>query len=325
MRVSPAICLGNLVSKPNSVQLPRRQFLQRSAGITAGALFGMPLISQASIQRQPFGSGELLVVSDGQLRLPTQMVMHESIDANVIDEFFKTNNISNETLTPDCNIVLWQQGNRLVLFDVGAGPNFMPSAGDLLANLEDASIDPADVTDVIFTHAHPDHIWGLVDDFDELAFPNANYFINAQEWDYWRNENTLSNTPEARKSFVVGAQNRFAYLEDQIQLFQYGDEILPGIEAVNTQGHTPGHTSMALHQANDSLVLLGDAITHPIISFEKPNWLSGSDQDAEQGRQTRLALLDRLASENSQILGYHLPYPGLGRVERNGNNYRYVV
>jgi glyoxylase-like metal-dependent hydrolase (beta-lactamase superfamily II) len=123
---------------------------------------------------------------------------------------------------------------------------------------------------------------------------------------------------------VVGAQNRLSVLEDQINLFNYSDEVIPGIEAVNTSGHTPGHTSFSIQRGNESVMIIGDALTHPIISFEKAGWPSGSDQDREQGLKTRLALLDRLATDKTMLLGYHLPYPGLGRVERSNNTYRFV-
>jgi glyoxylase-like metal-dependent hydrolase (beta-lactamase superfamily II) len=210
------------------------------------------------------------------------------------------------------------------VFDVGAGPNFMPSAGELMSNLDAAGISPEEVTHVLFTHAHPDHIWGLLDDFDEPVFPDAEYYINRAEWDYWRADDTLEKTPEARKSFVVGARNRFEVLEDVINLFDFGDEVLSGIEAVDTSGHTPGHTSFAIHGGDESLMVLGDAVTNSVVSFPKPDWPSGSDQDSEKGIATRMALLDRLAGEKSRFAGFHLPGSGVGFAEKAGTGYRFV-
>jgi len=301
--------------------LSRRQFLAYSFTGLAGCAASRLVLAADKIA---LADSEIIVLSDGYLELPANYVLPESISELERDAFLSKHGPTSP-FKPQCNVTLWQIDDKLVLFDVGAGANFMPSAGQLLADLETAGIDAADITDVLFTHAHPDHLWGLLDDFDDLAFPNANYFMNAAEWDFWRASDTLSKMPEARQSFVVGAQNRMALLEDRINLFNYGDEVISGIEAVDTHGHTPGHTSFLIHQQGESLLVVGDAATHPIISFEKADWPSGSDQDAQAGKITRLALLDRLALEQTMLLGFHLPYPGAGRVERNGPLYRYVA
>jgi len=301
----------------------RRHFLAKSVACAA-------LIAQSHATRSvagtntELGDSELTVLSDGNLSLPSRLILPDSIDQAEKETFLNANNLNVSQFEPDCNLTLWRTGDRLIIFDVGAGSHFMPSAGKLLEDLESLEIDPADVTDVVFTHAHPDHLWGLLDDFDELAFPEAAYFMHKTEWDYWRDDNTFNELPDERKSFAVGAKNRLAILEEQINLFAYGDEILPGVEAVDTHGHTPGHTSFALHQGSDSVLVLGDALTHPIISFQKAGWPSGSDQDPEAGRATRLSLLDRLVQDKMRVVGYHFPHPGLGFVEKSGSVYRYV-
>ncbi|MCG8596092.1 MAG: MBL fold metallo-hydrolase, partial [Kiloniellales bacterium] len=197
-------------------------------------------------------------------------------------------------------------------------------AGRLAESLEAAGIDPGEVTDVLFTHAHPDHLWGLLDDFDELAFAEADYHMARAEWDYWRADDTLANTPEVRKSFVVGAQNRMAVLEDRIRLFDHGDAVLPDVEAMDTSGHTPGHTSFVVHDDADAVTIIGDAILNSVVSFARPDWPTGSDQDPQKGVETRSALLDRLARERTRMIGFHLPHGGVGRVERKGTAYRFA-
>lgn len=188
-----------------------------------------------------------------------------------------------------------------------------------------ASIDPGAVTDVIFTHAHPDHLWGVLDDFDELVFANAAYRMAQAEWDYWMAADTLDSTPEERKSFVTGARTRIEAIGDRIGFFRPGDEVFPGVEAIDTAGHTPGHVSFMVHGAGEAAVILGDALTNQVISFQKPDWPVGPDHDRVKGAQTRRALLDRLAADRPRIVGYHLPDPGIGRVERQGDAYRYVA
>lgn len=304
----------------------RRQFIRRSAAI--GAALTSPIVGlrQANAYAlSTFGDGELNIVSDGHLMLPRSFAFPDSIDKAELDALLSRYDLQGDTFTPDCNLTLWRKDDRLILFDVGAGPNFMSTTGRLLDSLAMIDVDPADVTDVVFTHAHPDHLWGLLDDFDELICPDANYHIAAVEWGYWRAPDTLDKTPEARKTFVVGAQNRFAILEDRINLFNPGDELVPGVEAIDTHGHTPGHTSFALHAEGSSAVVLGDALTNVAVSFEKPSWPSAADQDPAQGVATRVALLDRLASDESTLIGFHLPHPGMGRVVREAGAYRFVA
>jgi len=235
------------------------------------------------------------------------------------------NGLPTDSHVPDCNVPILKSGDRTIMFDVGSGPNFMPSAGKLLDNMAEAGFDPADVTDVVFTHGHPDHLWGLVDDFDEIVFANAQFHMGRAEWEFWRDPATVDAMPEARKTFAVGAQNRLAYLEDMINLFEPGAEVLPRVEAVDTSGHTPGHMSFMLHGGSEPMLIAGDAITHFAVSFEHPTWQSGSDQDPEKGVATRLQLLDRLAADKASLAAYHLPRPGEGRVERDGTVYRFVA
>lgn len=316
---------GEIGMSENHMKTTRRTFLSHSAALMCCAVSPLLLSRSARALTIPdLLSGELHVVSDGHLSLPRSMQFPESLDQEKLNALLEQHDISGDTLTPDCNVTLWKTGDRTILFDVGAGPYFMPTAGKLLENLEASNIDPESITDVVLTHAHPDHLWGLLDDFDELVYPNADYYISSAEWEFWRSSDTVNKVSEARKPFVIGAQNRFGFIEDRIKLFKPGQEILPGVEAFDTSGHTPGHTAFVLHDNGSSVVLVGDALTNVAVSFEYPKWPSGSDQDPEQGVKTRMQLLDRLAQEKLPIIGFHLPHPGVGYVEADGSRYQFV-
>lgn len=307
--------------------MKRTGLSRRDALTLIGATSALPFLpgfATKAVAEITLGAKTITTVSDGNLMLPLDFVFPDA-PQDELTELLEAAGLRTDMLEPDCNVTVLKDGDRVVLFDVGSGPNFMPSAGKILDNIDAAGIAPEDVTDVVFTHAHPDHIWGLLDDFDEFVFADANYYINQVEWDFWRADDTLDKMPEARKSFVVGAQNRLGALEDVIQFFNWGDEVLPGLEAIDTRGHTPGHTSFAIHGGSDSVTVIGDAATSAIVSFAHPEWPSGSDQDTEQGIATRTKLLDRLAQEQSRFVGFHLPGGGIGHVEKDGVGYRYVA
>ena len=109
---------------------------------------------------------------------------------------------------------------------------------------------------------------GVLDDFDDLMFPQAEYLMGAEEWAYWRDPATVDTIGEARASFAVGAARRLAAIEDRVRHFRDGEEVLPGVAAVATFGHTPGHMSFELRQGTQAVLIGGDAIGnhHPIAN-----------------------------------------------------------
>lgn len=298
--------------------LTRRRFTTlAAAGIASGFA---PL--RASMAQTSLGGFTLTSLSDGALTLPLSMTLEHVPDD--MREAVTQQYGFGDTLTPPCNVTLLQTDTRNILFDVGAGPEFMSSAGFLLDALDAAGLGPDDITDVVFTHAHPDHIWGLVDDFDDLLFANASYMMGQTEWDYWTDPDTVNTIDAGRTTFAVGAARRLERIADQVKFFGDGAEILPGVAARATFGHTPGHMAFEVRQGSEAIMILGDCIGNHHLAFDHPDWKSGSDQDADQGIATRVALLDQLAHEQMQILGFHLPDTGIGRVEKAGSAYRFV-
>ena len=298
--------------------LTRRHLLQ-----TAAAAGLAPLLPRRLIAETQLGTGRLLTVSDGNLVLPGDFVF-DGMPEPELASILAALRIDRQRLTPECNVTLWQDGEQTVLFDVGAGPDFMQSAGALQGNLEAAGITPEQVTAVVFTHAHPDHIWGLLDEFDEPAFPEARYLMGRAEWDYWWDPATVESIGAERQLFALGARRRMEVIEDRIERFEDGDEILPGLAAILTPGHTPGHMAFELRQGQAAALIVGDAIGNDHVAFARPGWEASSDQDPELGAKTRVALMDRLVQEQMPVIGFHLSQGGMGHVERAEDGYRFV-
>jgi glyoxylase-like metal-dependent hydrolase (beta-lactamase superfamily II) len=268
------------------------------------------------------GSFQIDTLSDGNLVLPGDFILggmpQEEMQAIVAKYGLPT-----DQLTPPCNVTLVRDGTNTVLFDVGSGPDFQPTAGKLFEALEAMGLTPDDVTHVVFTHGHPDHLWGLLDEFDEPVFPNAEYMIGQAEFDYWTDPDTVTTIGEARATFAVGAARRLAVIADSVRRLVDGDEPLPGVFARLTPGHTPGHLAFELAGPTPAMVL-GDCIGNHHVAFERPEWASGSDQDKDLAAATRVRLLDQLVADRHAIIGFHLPGGGIGRVERVDAGYRFI-
>ena len=143
----------------------RRTLLKTTVAVAAASALPLGLQQAAwaksSVQ---LGKKKIDVLSDGHLQLPVKNVFAK-LDEKDYLPVLKSHGLKTDAVTPDCNLTLVRDGNNTILFDVGSGPNFMPSAGKLGEAMEAMELDPSDVTHVVFTHAHPDHLWGLLDDF----------------------------------------------------------------------------------------------------------------------------------------------------------------
>lgn len=300
------------------MRLSRRTFIKGAAA--APVLSSIPRFASAELA---LGAATLTTVSDGNLILPGSFIF-DPMPKDQLTPILAEYGISDQQLTPECNLALYRDGTNTVLFDVGSGPDFVPSAGMILDGLDTVGLTPEDITHVVFTHAHPDHIWGLLDDFDEPLFYDATYMMGRAEWDYWWNPETVNTIGEARAAFAVGAKRRMEIIEDSVAFFDDGDEVLPGISAISTPGHTPGHMAFEIRQGSDAALVVGDAIGNHHVAFRKPDWESGSDQDAATAVATRRMLFDRLTSEQMAMVGFHLPGGGIGRADVDGDGYRFV-
>jgi glyoxylase-like metal-dependent hydrolase (beta-lactamase superfamily II) len=299
--------------------LSRRRFLAAAAAGLAGT--SLPAFA-ASPYRFKNGTFDVTVISDGHLVLPTSFLAPDAPAAEREDLLKAAGEIGAQYNSPT-NVTLIGAKDDLILVDMGSGDRFMPTAGKLWDNLKAAGIDRRKITKVIFTHGHPDHLWGTVDELDELVMPNAAYFVASAEWDFWTGANATRGLPSERAGFVTGARRNYAAIKDKVKMIKAGDEIVSGLRIVDTPGHTQGHVSLEL-AGGDGLIVGGDALTHSIISFEHPEWKPTADHVPRQAIATRLKLLERLAADRSTLIGFHLPYPGVGQVERKDRAYRFV-
>ena len=300
--------------------------LAASSGLIAKAVTG---VSVARAQVIPYtrklADAEVTVVSDGAMSLPLTFVLPRTEPQDTIG-LLGSRGLTGPAYAMQMNITVIRSAGALIVVDSGGGTDFMPGMGQLADRLEQAGFKATDVTHLIMTHAHPDHFWGLIDPLDDDSrFPNARHVMTLAERDHWLKPGIEDNVPDRMKGITLGTVRRLKSVAKRFDFVNAGAEILPGVTLVDTAGHTPGHVSVMLSFGGQSLLIGSDALAHAVISIERPDWVWGADYDPQQAIVTRERLLDQLATDRISLLGYHLPWPGFGRVERKGNGYRYIA
>ena len=301
-------------------QFTRRTLLAATAAAVAAR--ALPAFAAAPHSFK-HGAFDVTVVSDGHLVLPISFLAANA-PPDERAALLKAAGQTGDQYQSPTNVTLIRSGSDLILVDMGSGDRFMPTAGKLWDNLKTAGIDKGTITKVIFTHGHPDHLWGAVDELDDLVTPDATFYVSAREWDFWNGDDAMRGLPAERAGFVTGARRNYAAIKGKVKMVKPGDDVVSGLSVVDTPGHTQGHVSLAL-AGGDGLIVGGDTLTHPLISFEHPEWRPAADHVPEQAADTRRKLLDRLVADKSKLIGFHLPYPGVGTVERKGNACRFVA
>lgn len=195
---------------------------------------------------------------------------------------------------------------HVVLLDTGLGPKV---GGSLIASLAAAHVKPEDVTDILITHSHGDHVGGLATKDGALAFPKATIRMSAPEWAFMQSK---------------GSKALVETIRTKVRPFKPGAEVVPGITSIPLAGHTPGHSGYEIRSGSERLLDIGDSAHSSIISLAKPDWTIEYDGDSTQGRASRKALLARLAVSHERIFAPHFPYPGVGFVEKRGDGYRWA-
>jgi glyoxylase-like metal-dependent hydrolase (beta-lactamase superfamily II) len=308
----------------------RRSLLALGAGLGATAMMDRSAQARApKVGTQPsyfyrfdVGDAEVTVVSDGPLPLgPPKGTFTGAAD----DELKKM--LTDNFLSPD-NIVLEQNspvvnfGEKLVLFDTGMGTSkaFGPTTGRQQKSLAEAGIKPEDIDAVVLSHAHVDHIGGIVDASGKVLFPNAQFYIAQSDFDFWTDEGKLGSP---LKDFVVHARKNLLPVRDRLVFFKDGQEFLPGIQAMAAPGHTVGHHMFMVTSDGKSFAFLGDLTHHAVLLLEKPLMEFSYDTDPKQAAQSRVKMLTMLAANKTPVMSYHFAWPGYGHVAKTGEGFHY--
>lgn len=310
-----------------------RRELLGSAVVAGAAMATLPASAQTpsaasapakqapGFYRFKVGDAEVTVLHDGYVARKSEgmakNVPQADIDAALRSAFIDPNNIENVY-----NVTHVKIGSRSILIDGGFADNGAPTTGQIAANMAAAGIDAASIDTILVTHFHPDHINGIRKKAGTVTYPKAQILVPAAEWNHWMDDGRMTQTPEAQRGIFNLSRRVFGPNAGDVKRFEANTEVAPGITAIATPGHTPGHTSFVVASGNAKVIVQGDVSGIASVFVRNPGWHSSFDMDAAMAEATRRKLYDMAAAERMPIIGYHFPFPAMGYIAKDGNGYR---
>lgn len=279
--------------------------------------------------RYKIGDIEITVVSDGtgKFKFSDTHVINKSradINAALVDAFYEP-----DLMQTPYNPVVINTGTKLIALDPGVGEaahkTSKGAVGQFLTNLTAAGIDRNAIDIVLISHFHGDHINGILGADGKPAFPNAEVMVPAGEWTYFMNDGEMSRAPAGRMTDVFqNARRVFDAIGRKVTPYDAGKDVVPGVTAVATPGHSFGHSSHIVSSGSAKVYIQADVTHVPYLFARNPGWHAFYDQDPQMAEATRRKVYDMLVAERMAVQGFHYPFPALAHVERTATGYREV-
>jgi glyoxylase-like metal-dependent hydrolase (beta-lactamase superfamily II) len=321
------------------MELTRRHALTGAAALAATPLLpnasakaAAPLADKQapSFYRYRVGEAQVNVISDGVNTFPLgdTLVLNAKKDevSAALDKAF----LPKDKMSVHFSPLVINTGGKLVVIDTGNGPAAFASSkgnvGQFASNLIAAGFDPKNIDMVVISHFHGDHVNGLLTADGAAAFPNAEVLVPATEWKFWMDDGEMSRANGERMQGLFKNNRRVfeAGLKKKVTPYEWGKDVAPGLLAVDSTGHTPGHTSYVLSSGSDKVFIQSDVTNHPALFVANPGWHLMFDQDPALAEKTRRKVYDMLVADRMRVQGFHYPFPANGYVEKDGNGYRLV-
>ncbi|MCF6404986.1 MBL fold metallo-hydrolase [Chitinophaga filiformis] len=320
--------------------MERRALLKTMAIIGLGSVLPLQSLfagkrvtpAERPYHRFQLGELELMVVTDGHIVMsPVQE--HFAMDApqQEVNQLLESNFRSTKAIDLGMNILIVKKGKDIILIDTGAGYGFGPDSGWLPASLKDAGIHVNDVTQIVITHAHPDHIGGLFSQDNKLIFPNAQVYMSSIEHRFWMSANKSDfskskfGNQELLARILVSTKQTLTGLKDRLHLFDDKEELFGCIRLQLAAGHTPGHTLVRIFSGKEEIVHIADLLHSDVLLFPHPEWGFDGDTDFVMAAATRRKVMEELAVDRTAVFSYHLPWPGIGHIKKKADAYEWVA
>jgi glyoxylase-like metal-dependent hydrolase (beta-lactamase superfamily II) len=302
-------------------------FVPASSGSgNAHAQAASSLSGNAGHYRLRVGEISATVLSDGVIGGPPRIYASDASEVE-LQAVLRRAFLPTDHLTLNLNTLLIETGGRRILIEAGAGKTMGPNGGRIFENLAAIGLGPADIDAVVVSHTHPDHVGNLRSADGGKAFPRATVFVPKADWDFFvRTDPDLSYMPvpeDFRLRFAAAIKSSLEPVRTDIEFYEAGAEIVPGLTTIVASGHTPGMATFLVHSGNDQLLLTADLAYHPVVNVDQP-WVPGPDRDKGTAFASRRRIFDRAAADRIPVLGFHFPFPGLGRMLKTDGAYVWV-
>jgi glyoxylase-like metal-dependent hydrolase (beta-lactamase superfamily II) len=305
-------CLASVAALAIAACSPKTEEAAAPAAPAAPAAAAIaPIPASADVKPFQIGDFQAAALRDGDLQVPNDnKTLAINMTKKDVADLLTANGLGSDWILLSVQPLVVRTTDKVLLFDTGASGLMGPMAGKLPASLASAGVEPGSVTDIFISHAHGDHVGGLVLN-GALVFPNAAIHIQAAEWA------SLKGAAQMASLITV--------ITPRVVEFQPGADLVPGVKAVDIKGHTPGHSGYLITSGAESLLYIGDTMHHSVISVQQPDWTIALDGDAPAAQASRKALLESSAASGQRIFAVHFPFPGIGKFEKQGDKFVWVA
>jgi glyoxylase-like metal-dependent hydrolase (beta-lactamase superfamily II) len=284
-----------------------------------------PLEPANGVYKYKVGSIEVTAVYDGIWRKPHDPTFIKNASVEDTKEALAKAGLTTEFMPIPLTVVVLKIGDKYVMIDSGSGVGqWQANATNLPSNMKAAGIDRSQISTILVSHFHPDHVWGLMEKGTNAAvFPNAELIVNSTEYKWWTEPGRVEKLPEGRRPAGKRIGDVFPTWKNW-KLVEDNAEVAPGVRLLAAFGHTPGHSVFLVTSGKDQLMVSNDAMYVPALLAPHPDWQGAYDQDGATAVTTRRKLIDRVIADKMMVCGAHFPFPGRGTFTKDGDVYAFA-